>query len=369
MKATFRLGRIAGIGVGIHYSWFLLLAIVTWSLANQFFPTLYNWHPATYWGTSLIAALLLFVSVLLHEFAHSLVAKARGIYVDGITLFMLGGVSNLGSEPRRAKEEFAISVVGPAMSLALSGVFWLALLALPDKTTPLPGILTYLAFVNLLLAAFNLIPAFPLDGGRVLRSVVWGISGNFARATKIAARCGQLFGILMLALGVFQILQGYFLGVLWMLIGWFLFGAASASMRKPSTAVGLGGALVGDVMSRRPDTVGPELPIGDAVYGHFLGRGVHALLVCDGSRLEGVLTVTDLKRVPQDQWNRMRVRNAMTPAPLWSLAPGDHLARAINLLAAHDLNQVPVIEGDRLVGVLTRTDLVRFLAYQQKKPD
>ena len=232
--STLSLGAVSGIPVGLHYSWFLLLGLVTWSLATQFYPALYwGWSGSAYWATALAAALLLFASVLTHEFAHSIVARRLGIGVHGITLFLLGGISRLKAEPRTAWEEFSVASVGPATSIVLAGLFWLALLPVSDLRTPLNGILVYLAVVNLVLALFNLAPAYPMDGGRILRSVVWGVTGNAQLATTIAAWGGQLFGIGFAVWGILRVLQGNPGGLLLVLVGLFLFAAAAASLRRP----------------------------------------------------------------------------------------------------------------------------------------
>lgn len=345
-----------------------MLALVTWSLADQFFPSRYHWSDVTYWSTAFISALLLFVSVLIHELAHSLVAKGRGFEVEGITLFLLGGVSNIRADASGPKDEFVISAVGPLTSLALSGIFWLTLQAFQDRATPLSAILAYLWLINLLLAIFNLLPAFPLDGGRVLRSVVWGVTGSFDKATRVAVRGGQLFGFMFAAFGIFQILQDNFLGGIWLaFIGWFLFTAASSSQQQTQTETAMKGIFVRDIMNRHPGSVEPDLLMSEAVYKHFLRYGTRALPVCEGNQLRGILTLTDVKRVSQDQWNWVKVSHAMTRMPLWSLSPDDELSQALDVLAEHSLNQAPVLEGGRLVGMLNRAEIIQFL-HSSKEP-
>ncbi|MFW6151149.1 MAG: site-2 protease family protein, partial [Chloroflexota bacterium] len=195
MKSSIRLGRIAGIEIGIHYTWIFIFILVSWSLAQGFFPQYYpGWDQVTYWLTGVIAALLLFVSVLLHELAHSLVAQARGMKVQSITLFIFGGVSNIEEEAEQPRIEFAMAIVGPVTSLALAGMFWALLQTAGDRQSPLAATLGYLALINVILGVFNLLPAFPLDGGRVLRSILWGRTGSLSRATNTAATVGRLFG-------------------------------------------------------------------------------------------------------------------------------------------------------------------------------
>ena len=212
MKPSFRLGRIAGVEIGIHYTWLFAFALIAWSLAEGFFPGYFpGWSIGAYWLTGAVAAVFLFLSVLVHELAHSFVAKAKGLPVQGITLFIFGGVSNIGGEAAKAKDEFVIAIVGPLTSLVLSGLSWVLYRVLPGQDGPLVAILSYLSLINLMLAGFNLLPGFPLDGGRVLRSILWGTTGSLTKATRIAASVGQAFGWLLIAWGVYQVLGGQLL--------------------------------------------------------------------------------------------------------------------------------------------------------------
>ena len=364
MKSTMRLGKIAGIEVGLHYSWFPVLALFSWYLARIILPQrdLYSqWSSATYWAIGLLVALLLFGSVLIHELAHSLVAKARGYPVQGITLFLLGGVSNLGLESRRARDEFLISVAGPLASLLLFGVLWALFHAVPDETTPLAAVVWYLWFSNLALALFNLLPAFPMDGGRVLRSVVWAATGSSSKATWVASRAGQLLGFVWLGVGGLLIFRGVWEGFWIVLIGWFLQSSATASLRHMKESAGISSIQVRDVMDRKPDIIEPEASLADAIRGRALKEDGGALMVCESGRLKGVLTHVDIEGVPQERWHDVMVREAMTRVPLWSVTPEDEIYRALGLLAEHSINQAPVLDGDRLVGLLTKTDIIRYL--------
>ena len=363
MKSTFRLVKIAGIEVGIHYSWFVVLALFSWWIPTRFLPDVYpGWSEATYWITGVVAALLMFVSVLIHELAHSLVALSRGIRVQGITLFLLGGVSSLKAEARGARDEFIISVVGPLASLALVGFLWLALLAFQDTDRPLPAVLSFLALVNMGLAVFNLLPAYPLDGGRVLRSAVWAATGSFSKATVVATLGGQIMGIVLIAVGTFWMLRGSIeFGLWWGLIGWFLYGAAGISRGELKIQARMRGVLVRDVMEADPRTVGPDVPIAETVLEHSLRKGAKAVPVCDGGRLTGIISASDVKRVPRGQWSRVTVGQGMTPVPLWSVDPNDPLAEALELLTEHSIGQVPVMDRGRLVGLLSTADIKAYL--------
>ncbi|MFC1907537.1 CBS domain-containing protein [Chloroflexota bacterium] len=368
MRASFRLGRLFGIEIGIHYTWILAFVLISWSLAQGFFPQVYpGWTMGAYVTTGILAALLLFVSVLLHELAHSLVAKARGLPVGSITLFIFGGVSNLEGEAEKPSVEFTMSIVGPLTSLVLAVIFWglSQLISMPDS--PAAALLGYLWMINALLAAFNLIPGFPLDGGRVLRAVIWGTTGNFVRATNIAAMIGRLFGWALIAFGLFQLLSGNFLGGLWIaFIGWFLSTAADASRRDVTLRKGLSGVPVSALMDTDTETVSPQASVEEVVYNTFLRGRRHAVPVYQDDRLVGIVTLTDVKESPRHKWNQTTVAEIMTRQPLYIVAPEDDLSSAMKLIAQHDINQVPVLRQGRLAGLLKRADIIRHLQLSQE---
>ena len=303
MKSSFRLGRIAGIEIGIHYSWLLAFILITWSLAQGFFPQYYpGWNLATYWVTGILAALFLFLSVLVHELAHSLIAIARGLPVQGITLFIFGGVSSIKGEPKRPSVEFVMAIVGPLASLVLAGIFWGLRQAVGQQVSPLAAILWYLALVNALLAGFNLIPGFPLDGGRVLRSIIWGATGSLTKATNIATTVGRVFGWALIAFGVFQLITGNFLGGIWIaFIGWFLSSAANASRQEVRARERLSGVRVKEVMNPSLECINPQISVGDMVRDIFLQRGHRAVPVCQDDKLVGIVTLTVIKELPQSK--------------------------------------------------------------------
>ena len=363
LRPSIRLGRIAGVDIGVHYSWFVILVLVSWSLAVGYLPQRSpDWATGTYWATGVLAALLLFASVLIHELAHSLVAKARGLRVQGITLFLLGGMSNMQDDARRPRDELIIAAVGPMTSFALSGLFWLALLGIRNANTPVGAVVWYLTFINLLLGAFNLLPAFPLDGGRVLRSLVWGATGSLSKATRVAAFGGRTFGILLMAAGAFQVFTGNLLGGLWFaFIGWFLHGNAAASQQETALEARMEGVTVKDVIDARPITIGPDLTLSDVLFEYFLNRGVKSLVVCDGDKLMGILTLADARGVPRERWDSVRVREVMTVAPLWQVSPDDDLLHAMGLLGEHSIDQAPVVHEGRVVGLLSRAHVIRYL--------
>ncbi|MCJ7742956.1 MAG: site-2 protease family protein [Dehalococcoidales bacterium] len=384
MKGSLRLGRIAGIEIGIHYTWLLAFALIAWSLAAGFFPGAAPRQTlGAYWIAGVISALLLFVSVLLHELAHSLVAQARGIPVRSITLFIFGGVSNLEEEAERPAVEFAMAIVGPLTSLVLALIFWIIFQAMQPAVSlasffriggwlPQENIvaasLFYLALINALLAAFNILPGFPLDGGRVLRSILWGASGNLVRATNIAATVGRLFGWGFIAWGVFQVLfAGDWLGGLWIaFIGWFLSNAADASRQEVTLKEHLTGARVKDVMYVGQESISPKTMVADVVHGIFQQRFRRAVPVCQDNRPVGIVTITDLKGLPQEKWAQTPVEQIMTREPLYSVTPEDDLNAAMKLITQHDLNQVLVLSQGQCVGLLSRADIIRYLQLSQE---
>jgi len=368
MKMSIRLGRIAGIEIGIHYSWILAFVIIAWSLAQGFFPQSYpGWSTVTYWITGILAALLLFVSVLIHELAHSLVARARGLPVRSITLFILGGVSNLEEEPEKPAIEFAMAIVGPLTSLILAGIFWGITFLISNQESPVAAMLSYLALINAILGAFNLLPGFPLDGGRVLRSILWSSTGSLTKATNIAATVGRFLGWGLIAFGLFQLLTGNFLGGLWIaFIGWFLSNAADTSRREATLREHLSGFKVRDVMYTAPEVVSPEASVEDVVWDIFRQRHRRAVPICQDGNPVGIVTITDVKELSQEKWAQTPVKEIMTRAPLYSVTPEDDLNTALKLIAQHDLNQVLVLSQGKCVGLLSRADIIRHLQFSQE---
>ncbi|MFO7996059.1 MAG: site-2 protease family protein [Dehalococcoidia bacterium] len=367
MKSSLRLIRIAGIDIGIHYSWILIFVLLSWSLAQGFFPGLYpGWDTRTYWITGVAAALLLFGSVLIHELAHSFVAKARGIPVTSITLFILGGVSNLEEEPAKPRVELAMAIVGPLASLALAGIFWGLLQLVDNQQSPLAGMLSYLALINTILAVFNLLPGFPLDGGRVLRSILWQKTGSLVRATNIAATVGRFMGWALIAFGLFQVLAGN-LGGLWLaFIGWFLSSAADASRRQLTTREQLSGVRVREVMTTNPTSISPDTTVSELVGNVFRRQHSRAVPVCQNDHIMGIVSVTDVKELSREKWEETPVREIMTREPLHSVSPEDDLNTALRLIAKHDVNQVLVIDNKRCAGIVTRADILNYLQLSQE---
>jgi Zn-dependent protease len=377
-QSSFSLGRIAGIEVRIHATWLLAFVFITWGLANGYFRFV---APRQGLGTPLllgaISALLLFVSVLVHEFSHSLVAQARGLRVRDITLFIFGGVSNIAGEARTARDEFVIALVGPLTSFALAGVFWLISLALggtagfgllfgsPRGFTTLSAtgaVLSYLTVINLILGAFNLIPAFPLDGGRVFRSILWGTTHRYERATAIATVVGQGFGYVLAGVGVVRLLFGDLAGGLWTIfIGWFLSQAAGATRRERKLRDGV---RVDQVMDPAPLLVGAGTSLQQLVFDHLLRSAERSLVVVRDGRPLGLIDAATVSSVPRELWPGTPVEQVMQPIRV-SAGPDMDVAELLDNLDV-PTTTVPVVADERLVGVVDLEQVLRYAQLRQE---
>ena len=363
-KARLRSPGFRGIPIGVHYTWLIALFMITWSLAVGYFPSSYpGWARPTYWLVGVIAALALFISVLLHELCHSVVAQARGLVVNSITLFIFGGVSNIAGESEDPQDEFLVAVVGPLSSLVLAGLFWLAHRAVPGDAGPFNALLNYLTTVNFMLAVFNILPGFPLDGGRVLRAILWGTTGSMVRGTVIASVIGQILAFGFIGYGLLILLDGDFLTGIWIgFIGWFLNSAAEATRRQVQVQEGFRGVRVGDVMTPDPPFVSPALPVRELVNSHILQRGLRAIPVAQDGRIVGLVTLSDVKHLPESEWSNNSVGAIMTRPPLKTIKPTEPVTRALEGLVNQDVNQLVVVGDDgTLLGTLSRGDVMRFL--------
>ena len=363
MKGSLRLGKILGIPIGINYTWFIVFALVTFSLATGYFPSRYDdWGAATYLGVGVLTSVLFFASVLLHELAHSVVARAWDIPVKSITLFIFGGVANIGREPERPLAEFLIAIAGPASSLLLAlgfGILWLGGQWL--AITPLAGLGMYLATVNLWLALFNMIPGFPLDGGRVFRSVVWALTGSLNRATRWAANTGRVVAVLMIVGGGVMFLMGNWSSGLWLaFIGWFLDNAASQSSQQVWIREALQGYTAGD-FSSGCQTVDSNLPLDWVVRDYVLPRGENCFLVTDGMQPQGVATINQIKHIPRQKWGWTPIHQIMTPlSQLKPVRAGEAAYSVLERMMAEGQSLLPVIEESRLIGLIRQDSLIRF---------
>ena len=370
MKSPFVIGRIAGIEIGVHYSWPFAFLIITVFLGLSVFPSSYpQWATMTHWVVAAVAALALFASVLAHELAHSFVALAKGLEVRSITLFIFGGASNLGADTEKPGDEFQVSIAGPLMSLLIGGLALFAWRSMAPDTSreaqPVDALLFYLGWMNVGVGLFNLLPGLPLDGGRVLRSIVWQATGNMERATTVASRAGQVVGWLIVAYGVYVMFdRGSIFSGLWLaLIGWFLAGSASSSMRqmrrrRPSAGrdTGAPGVLVRQVMRPNPVVVGPDLPVHDLVYECFLRLNCTSAPVLDSSGLVGIVTEQAARSVGESSWRGLAVRQIMDPNPVVA-KPDDPAAGALERMLARGATHAVVADGARVVGTVELGDL------------
>ena len=389
----FRLGRLFGIEIAVDWSLTIIFLLVTFSLSAGVFPA---WHPdwsATLcWTTGLAAAVLFFVSVLLHELSHAIVGRANGIGFSRITLFVFGGMAHMEGEPPSWRSEFAMAIVGPLTSLAL-GILFLTVAGLffdtgridPDDPMgtiraagPVATLLLWLGPVNILLGVFNLVPGFPLDGGRVLRAFAWGVTGDMRKATRWASMGGQVFGWILMGSGLAMLLgftvpvfgRGAVNGLWLAFIGWFLNTAAVASYRDLVTRQSLSRVPVKRLMQTNLVTVRPDLAVQSLVDDYMMGSGQRAFPVVDGDRLMGLLTLGDLNRAERSRWPDTEVREIMTPASeLTTTEPDQDASSALVEISQHEFDQLPVVSDGNLAGLLRRRDVLKWLSLHSDLSD
>ncbi|MHB1685884.1 MAG: site-2 protease family protein [Ignavibacteriaceae bacterium] len=367
-KHNIPLGKIIGIPVGLDYSWFLIFALLTWSLAVNYFPGEFkNWPVVQYWIIGAVTAIMLFVSVLLHEIGHSVLAMFYKIKVKQITLFLFGGVAEIVGEPPKASAEFWIAIAGPIVSFLLAGIFYLIGIAFKG-IIPLYAVLKYLAYINFALAIFNLIPGFPLDGGRVFRAIIWGFTHNFHRATYIAVSVGRFIGFIFIFLGALQIFGGNVGNGIWIaFIGWFLESAAMSQLQQQNLQDHLLGHTAFEAMTRDYGIVPDDTTIQEVIDNHILGIGRRSLFVKQNEKFIGLLTLHRIKNIPREKWETTSVTEAMIPDfetekveidfPVWD---------ALLKMDKDGVNQLPVVENGKVIGILSRESIITFLGTQQE---
>ena len=363
MSPSIRLGKLFGVPVGINYSWFLIAVLVTVSLAFQLGDSNPDWPVAERWSVALITSLLFFGSVLAHEMSHSLLAIRMGIPVHGITLFIFGGVSQISREASRPSMEAAIALVGPLTSFALAGVFFGLSVLVDPVSAHVHAMLTLLWWVNLVLGVFNMVPGFPLDGGRVFRAVIWGVSGSYGVATRISSMVGRLiaYGLIIGGIAV-TLLTGSFQGLWLALIGWFLEQAATATYRQFRLREGLKGYRAGDLMARDCAFVDGKIALDQLVDIHVLPTGQRCFVIADGLRLCGLVTLKAVRNVPRGAWSTTPVYQVMTPyEKLHTVAPEADAYTVLETMDEHDVNQVPVVRDREFLGLITRDRVLHFV--------
>jgi Zn-dependent protease/CBS domain-containing protein len=362
-RNTIPVGRILGIPVGLDYSWFLIFALLTWTLAASYYPAEFrNWPAAEYWIVGAVTAILMFVSVLLHELGHSVVAMRYKIPVRNITLFIFGGIAQIASEPPSATAEFWIAIAGPVVSFALA-VFFGLLQPVVGALAPLLALAKYLAYINGTLALFNLIPGFPLDGGRVFRAIVWAITRSLRRATLVAASVGRFIAFLFILLGVWQMFTGNFGSGLWIaFIGWFLESAAASQVEQQTIHDVLAGHRVSEAMRRNYSVVNPEMTLEQLVNDHILGAGQRSLVVEQNDRVAGLLTLHHIKEVPRTNWPITTAAQVMIPSErMKRIQPDSELWAALEEMDRDGVNQLPVMVDGQIQGMLRRDDVISVL--------
>jgi Zn-dependent protease/CBS domain-containing protein len=361
----FRLMKIAGIQITIDASWFVVCILVLLSLSMGYFPRQFPGQSlATYWVAGLLATLLFFGSILVHELAHALMARRAGIHTPEITLFLFGGVARLSAEARDARTEFRIAIVGPLTSFALALLFWGLNRALgTDEPSWLGAVLSYLTWINVALGIFNLIPGFPLDGGRVLRAYLWHRYGSLTVATRTASDIGKGFALVLMFFGGIQIFTGSLLGGLWLIfIGMFLRGMAAGGYEEVVLRQALAGVAVQDVMTRQVVRVPPDLSISQLLSEYFLRYGYHGFPVAQNGKVSGVISLEEVQHIPEDQRSTTTVEHIMQPlSDRTTIAPQAPLTDALAKMAHEDSGRLLVMQDTTLHGMITKTGVLRFL--------
>ncbi len=368
MKAQIKLGRILGIEIGLHYSWFLIALLITLSLAAEFNSLNPGWGQAVIWVTAIATGLLFFAAIIAHELSHAVVAKARRLPVRSITLFALGGVAQIEREADDAATEFWMGIAGPIMSVVI-GFFCLALAvilgwpfgAVPE--TPFLAMLMWLGYINIILAIFNMIPGFPLDGGRVLRAIIWWVTGDGLRATRIATRVGQIVAFGFIILGLLRFFAGAGLGGLWIaFIGWFLLEAARSSRAQVEISETLRGVRVADLIERDCVIVDGHHSLQNFVDQYLLRTGRRCFLVRNGHGIDGLITPADLKETDRERWPYTTVAEVKRPLnKLRAVTRDTPVSEALEIMGREDVNQLPVVQDGYIEGVISRSGVLRLL--------
>ncbi len=362
----FKLFNLLGFPIYVDLSWFLIVLLITWSLATNLFPFWYDgFENATYWWMGLAGAIGLFVSILAHEMGYSIVARQFDMPVRSITLFIFGGVAELSQEPPSAKAEFFVAIAGPIVSVLVAiACFVMAIVAEARPGTPIVGVLWYLGIINGVLVAFNMIPAFPLDGGRVLRSILWHVHGSLRWSTRITSSIGSGFGLLLILLGVLNFVGGNIVGGMWQfLIGMFLRGAAQMSYQQVLIRRALEGESIDRFMQTNVVTVWPSTTLRELVDDYVYQYHHKMFPVLDQQRLVGCVTTRDVQQVPQDQWAQRTVGEILQPCGNENTT--ERSADAMQTLARMnqgDVSRLMVVQNDRLEGIVSLKDLMKFIA-------
>lgn len=368
MTNSLKLGTIFGIQIEIHYSWLLIFGLLTWTLAAGYFPNDFSdWPTVQYWVVGAFTAILFFVSVLLHELGHSVVALYHKVPVRRITLFVFGGAAQIDEQPPSARAEFLIAVAGPLVSIVLGSTLVLTQLILPEESIGI-GIARYLAFINLALAFFNMIPGFPLDGGRILRSAIWYSTDNLHRATVIAGNVGRFVGYAFMGLGILELLLGFVGSGLWIaFIGWFLSQAAMAEITQYKAREMLTDSTVSEIMEQNPPVVAGDMTLEEIINTHVLPKHQRLFVVSEDNQNVGLLTFAQIKSLSQEQRQSAQARDVMiTFDDMQQVETDTELWDAFKLMQRHNMNHLPVKDNERLIGLVRRADIIEFIQMRRE---
>jgi Zn-dependent protease/CBS domain-containing protein len=365
LKGAWKIGTIMGIPIRIHFSWLIVFGLITWLLSSRYFPQVTPDLPfVSYWVNGVLAALFLFGSVAFHELAHSYVAQKYRLTIESITLFIFGGVAQLKGEPPHPRAEFWIAIAGPLSSFILSAFFFILTMATAGGAKALFG---YLAQINLILGVFNLIPGFPMDGGRVLRSAIWGKKKDYFYATQKASSIGRGIALFLIFFGLFSIFTGGPGGLWLILVGWFLYSAAQASYQQATLQETLSGIKVRDIMVREMQTIDPSISLDKAVDEYFLRYGYGGFPVIEDGKFLGILTLKEVKDVPRENWGDVKVSAVFVPHDKrWEVSMDDDVIKALELMIKEDKGRIVVTEKDRIIGLITRNGIAQYIKIKGK---
>jgi Zn-dependent protease/CBS domain-containing protein len=365
LKGAWKVASIMGIPIRVHFSWLIVFGLLTWLLSSRYFPQVTPDLPfVSYWISGALAALLLFASVAFHELAHSYVAKKYKLSIESITLFIFGGVAQLKGDPPHPKAEFWIAIAGPFSSFLLAAFF---LILMINTTGGVKALFAYLAQINLILGVFNLIPGFPMDGGRVLRAAIWGKKKDYFFATQKASSIGRGIALFFIFFGLFSIFTGGPGGIWLMFVGWFLYSAAQASYQQATLQETLSGIKVKDIMVKEMQSIDPSISLDRAVNEYFLRYGYGGFPVIDNGKFLGILTLKEVKNVPREDWGRVNVSAIFVPHDKkWEVSTNDDVIKALELMIKEDKGRIAVTEKDKIIGLITRNGIAQYVQIKGK---
>ncbi|MCS7203788.1 MAG: site-2 protease family protein [Thermodesulfovibrio sp.] len=360
-QRAWQIAKVFGIPIRIHYTWLIVFGLITWSLAKFYFPKVVtNLPPTAYWIKGLIGSFFLFLSVAIHELAHSLVARRYKLKIESITLFIFGGVAQIRGEPSHPKAEFIIAIAGPASSFALAGVFFL--LNISVKDIALRSLFSYIYGINLILGFFNLIPGFPMDGGRVLRAFLWSKKKDYLYATRKASKIGQTIAMFFIIFGIFSLFMGVPTGLWLILVGWFLYSAAYGSYQQSTLQALLENVKVKDLMVRDLITIYPSMKIQEVINNYFLKYGYTGFPVVYEGKYLGILSLKDIRNIPEKDRIHKEVSEYYGRHKLdWEVSPEDSVISALEKMIKNDIGRLVILDGEKITGMITRNGISKFL--------